>query len=34
VAAGLAIVLGVLRPSTVRSGRAQARAEVKEAEAA
>jgi len=34
VAAGLAIVLGVLRPSTVRSVRAQARAEVKEAEAA
>jgi len=34
VAAGLAIVLGVLRPGTVRIGRAQARAEVKEAEAA
>src|SRR2546427_797950 len=34
VATGLAIVLGVLRPGTVRSGPAQARAEVKEAEAA
>ena len=34
VGAGLAIVLGVLRPGTVRSRKEQARAEVEEAEAA